>query len=173
MRLPGAAHQLQRPRNPPHRGIEFESPAYLRDIFFTISSPDGTKPDRMTFREQFWKVWDERKYQLPEETDRCYMFELVTRNNRVVCKYDDDIIYCHGTRYMVTFEVHLNHFWRSLCNLAKPRWVTTQNILLSGGTPRFLCGQVWEVADSNLRHYDDGRGVGCRQSPTLCKQRDL
>jgi hypothetical protein len=40
----------------------------------TEDSPDGTKPDRMTFRELFWKVWDERKYQLPEETDGCFFF---------------------------------------------------------------------------------------------------
>ncbi len=39
-----------------------------------------------SFAELFWKVWNEQGYQLPQETDCCFMFELMTRYNRIVVR---------------------------------------------------------------------------------------
>ncbi len=51
-----------------------------------------------SFAELFWKVWQELGYQLPEETDQCFMFELITPYNRIVVQPKNNHIVLHGVR---------------------------------------------------------------------------
>jgi len=51
-----------------------------------------------SFAELFWKVWQELGYQLPVETDYCFIFELMTPYNRIVVQQTINQIVFHGIR---------------------------------------------------------------------------
>ncbi|CBN54848.1 MULTISPECIES: T4 RnlA family RNA ligase [Kamptonema] len=55
-----------------------------------------------TFAELFWKVWNELGYQLPQETEQCFIFELMTPYNRIVVQQKDNQIILHGVRNIQT-----------------------------------------------------------------------
>lgn len=61
----------------------------------------GTKT---TFRELFWRVWQEMKYQRPTDTNTCYMFELMTPFNRIVVRHQENKIILHGARRLTDFK---------------------------------------------------------------------
>jgi RNA ligase len=56
----------------------------------------------MSFAQLFWSVWTERGYQLPEATDCCFMFELMTKYNRVVVVQPTNQLVLHGVRHLQT-----------------------------------------------------------------------
>lgn len=58
----------------------------------------------ITFKDLFWKVWNELGYKLPTIVNMCYVFELCTPYNRVVVPYKDNRIVLHGTRELVTMQ---------------------------------------------------------------------
>lgn len=51
-----------------------------------------------TFRELFWKVWNDSGYSLPLDKDKCYAFELCTPYNRIVVRHKASRIVLHGAR---------------------------------------------------------------------------
>lgn len=53
---------------------------------------------KYSFGQLFWRVWQELDYQLPAETDCCFMFELMTPYNRVVVRHDRNKLVLHGVR---------------------------------------------------------------------------
>lgn len=55
-----------------------------------------------SFAELFWKVWQELGYLLPQETDYCFIFELMTPYNRIVVKQSGNQIILHGVRHRKT-----------------------------------------------------------------------
>lgn len=57
-----------------------------------------------TFSELFWKVWNQLDYQLPTDTDCCYMFEMMTPHNRVVVRHPMSRIVLHGGRCLSDFR---------------------------------------------------------------------
>ena len=58
-----------------------------------------------TFRELFWKVWDEVGYKIESlSPDYCYMFELMTPYNQVVVKIKENRLVLHGARDMITLQ---------------------------------------------------------------------
>lgn len=57
-----------------------------------------------TFAELFWKVWGELNYKLPEDTNKCYMFELMTPYNKIVVQHKVNRIVLHGARDMKTLK---------------------------------------------------------------------
>jgi hypothetical protein len=57
-----------------------------------------------TFKELFWKVWNELGCRLPDNTDCCYAFELCTKFNKVVIHHEKDCIILHGGRNLKTFK---------------------------------------------------------------------
>eukprot|EP01102_Stenamoeba_stenopodia_P018090 TRINITY_DN6593_c0_g1_i1.p1 TRINITY_DN6593_c0_g1~~TRINITY_DN6593_c0_g1_i1.p1 ORF type:complete len:375 (+),score=62.11 TRINITY_DN6593_c0_g1_i1:223-1347(+) len=81
----------------------------------TSGTPDAAGPIRSfhghntgdrqttTFAEDFWRIWNSLGYRLPEETDKCFMFEMVSYSNRIVCFYAEEGIYIHGCRDLKTF----------------------------------------------------------------------
>jgi hypothetical protein len=52
----------------------------------------------ISFKDLFWKVWNELGYKFPETTNICYAFELCTPYNRVVVPYKKNRIVLHGAR---------------------------------------------------------------------------
>ncbi len=59
-----------------------------------------------TFKDLFWTIWQDCGYYLPKLhlTDYCFMFEMVSKYNRIICRYDSAKIVLHGVRNRVTFQ---------------------------------------------------------------------
>lgn len=57
-----------------------------------------------TFKELFWNIWNELGYPLPTLPDHCFMFELISKYNRIICKYDASRIVLHGVRDLMTLQ---------------------------------------------------------------------
>lgn len=72
--------------------------------------PDAAGPVHTfqgTFRDLFWRVWDQLGYHTPNITecrDLCFMFELMTPHNRVIVPQHDHRLVLHGIRNRVTGE---------------------------------------------------------------------
>lgn len=67
----------------------------------TSGSPDasGNVNDfGFSFNDLFWQVWQEKQYQLPTDTSKCYMFELMTPYNRIVVQHSKNNLLLHGVR---------------------------------------------------------------------------
>jgi RNA ligase len=56
----------------------------------------------MSFAQLFWSVWSELGYQLPEDPNCCFMFELTTKYNRVVVVQPTNQLILHGVRNIQT-----------------------------------------------------------------------
>lgn len=54
-----------------------------------------------TFSDLFWETWDKLGYKLPYFKSICFMFELCTLENKVVCVYKEPRIVLHGARNTV------------------------------------------------------------------------
>jgi len=64
-----------------------------------------------SFRELFWQIWSELNYELPKNTDLCFMFELCTKFNRIVVKQNKNNLILHGIRNVETLkELHLDSY---------------------------------------------------------------
>jgi len=57
-----------------------------------------------TLGELFWGTWKSLGYGLPDDPTHCFMFELMTPHNRVVCRYDEPRLVLHGVRSLDTFQ---------------------------------------------------------------------
>lgn len=68
----------------------------------TNGSPDagGDLPHNRnkTFKQMFWQTFTEMGYKLPEDTGMCFMFELMTPENRVVIPHKTNKLVLHGAR---------------------------------------------------------------------------
>jgi hypothetical protein len=58
----------------------------------------------LTFKDLFWKVFNELGYKLPERTDCCYSFELISPLNCLVVKYNTSRLVLHGVRNLTTLQ---------------------------------------------------------------------
>ena len=64
-----------------------------------------------SFAELFWQVWQELNYELPKNTDLCFMYELCTKFNRIVVRQHANNLILHGIRNIKTLkEVHLDDY---------------------------------------------------------------
>ncbi len=57
-----------------------------------------------TFGELFWELWASLKYEIPDDPNYCFMFEMMTPYNRIVCQYDRPRIVLHGVRNLQNFK---------------------------------------------------------------------
>ena len=55
-----------------------------------------------SFRDLFWEVWAALEYQLPDDRDFCYMFELCSPRHPIICQIREERIVLHGARHMGT-----------------------------------------------------------------------
>jgi hypothetical protein len=60
----------------------------------------------MTFADLFWRTWDGLGYRRPPPDDagRCFMFELMTPQNRVIVSHERPRIVLHGARDLGTMR---------------------------------------------------------------------
>lgn len=84
---------------------------YFYDGIWMVASsglPDASGQvygEGITFKKLFWRTWNELDYETPMTRGRelyCYMFELMTPQNRVVIPYKTPRIVLHGARNMST-----------------------------------------------------------------------
>lgn len=72
----------------------------MPDASGEVSIMLGTK----SFADLFWDTWQLSNYTLPKSNQHCYMFEMMTKYNRIVCVYDAPRIVLHGVRNLVTMQ---------------------------------------------------------------------
>ena len=58
----------------------------------------------ITFKNLFWKTWNELNYQLPKDITRCYIFELCCKENRIVVPHKTSRIVLLGTRDLISMQ---------------------------------------------------------------------
>jgi hypothetical protein len=81
-----------------------------------------------SFADYFWEVWTSLAYQMPKETNLCFMFEMCTPHNRIVVRYDEFRLDLIGIRDMFTLkELVPDMTWRSKYN-----WNVASPLLLLG-----------------------------------------
>ena len=71
---------------------------------------------KITFGQLFWQVWQELDYQLPTETNYCFMFELMTPYNRIVVRHDCNQLVLHGVRDRVSLQEADPQVWADKYN---------------------------------------------------------
>ncbi|KAL0490078.1 bifunctional polynucleotide kinase/RNA ligase [Acrasis kona] len=54
------------------------------------------------FCDLFWDIWKNLGYTLPVDTNKCYMFEMVTHRHVILCRPEQEEIILHGVRDMRT-----------------------------------------------------------------------
>ncbi len=57
-----------------------------------------------TIGELFWRVWHEKGYHMPLQTDWCYIFELTSPHTQVVVPYEADNLTLIGAKNRVTWQ---------------------------------------------------------------------
>jgi RNA ligase len=67
-----------------------------------------------SFADLFWRVWQELRYQLPADTEHCFMFELVTKYNRVVVQPKLNQLILHGVRHVPSRQESDPQIWTEL-----------------------------------------------------------
>jgi hypothetical protein len=67
-----------------------------------------------SFADLFWRVWQELGYQLPKDTKHCFMFELVTKYNRVVVQPKLNQLILHGVRHVPSRQESDPQVWTEL-----------------------------------------------------------
>jgi hypothetical protein len=69
-------------------------------------TPDasGSMPGSPSFADIFWQLWGKMKYKLPTDTNKCYMFEMFARKQRIVVPVNSEMIYLHGVRDLQTLQ---------------------------------------------------------------------
>jgi len=87
---------------------------YYYDGQWWVSSSGAASADgfldsaKMKFSDLFWDIWHKKlKYQLPTDTSKCYMFEMVTQRHIILVRPSDEQperIILHGVRKMTTLE---------------------------------------------------------------------
>lgn len=76
-------------------------------IVATKGTPDagGSVGDwGFTFKDLFWRIWNELGYKMPNDTNVCYAFELCSKFNRVVVRHQKERIILHGARNISTLQ---------------------------------------------------------------------
>lgn len=58
----------------------------------------------LTFAKLFWEVWHQKHYSTPWNLNYCFMFELCTPYNRIVCKYPEPKLTLIGVKSTSGYE---------------------------------------------------------------------
>lgn len=64
-----------------------------------------------TFADLFWRVWHELNYQLPNDKEYCFSFELLTPYNRIIVQQNNNDLILHGVRNLQTLQEENPKFW--------------------------------------------------------------
>ncbi len=69
----------------------------------TLDSKNQNKTP-FTFSDLFWQVWKDLKYELPQDTTKCYIFEITTPYNQIIVPQTNSNITLHGIRCLKTLK---------------------------------------------------------------------
>ncbi len=83
---------------------------------------------KYSFEQLFWRVWQELNYQLPTETEYCFMFELMTPYNRVVVRQNSNKLVLHGIRHRSTLVEADPQLWSEKYNWQVVKTYPTQTL---------------------------------------------
>jgi hypothetical protein len=90
---------------------------YFYDRKWHVASsgtPDGSGDIRdcdFNLAQLFWRVWTALDYQLPTDTEHCYIFELMTESNQIIVIHDRDRLVLHGARNIKTLTESAPQIW--------------------------------------------------------------
>jgi hypothetical protein len=76
------------------------------------SRPDASGfvgEEQFTFEELFWQIWREQNYCLPDDTNYCYSFEMMSPFNRVIVEQNRNRLVLHGVRNIKSLEEEHSH----------------------------------------------------------------
>ena len=80
----------------------------------TSGTPDASGQvgdTEFTFAELFWKVFEEKQYGLPIGLeDRCFVFELMTKHNKVIVRHEENDLKLIGVRFVTGPEINIYDF---------------------------------------------------------------
>jgi hypothetical protein len=96
-----------------------------------------------TFAELFWQVWNELKYNLPQETRQCFIFELMTPYNRIVVQQRKNHLVLHGVRNLDTLIESEPNLWAN-----KYGWELVKSYALTSWTEVIKAAEKLEPMDS-------------------------
>lgn len=71
---------------------------------------------KYSFKYLFWQVWQQLGYQLPEDTEYCFMFELMTPYNKIVVRQLENKLVLHGVRNINTLQEDNLFVWGNKYN---------------------------------------------------------
>lgn len=132
---------------------------YYRDRWLVQTSgrADGSsdvKGYELTFKDLFWQVWQQLGYQLPQEFDRCFMFELTTPFNRIIVPQKDSLLVLHGVRNLSNLKEESPEIWAEKYNWKVVKTFEFQDIdfvLEKAKNLSILEGEGFVIKDANFR----------------------
>lgn len=69
----------------------------------TITVGDGeSQQQRIAIADRFWRLFKDLNYQLPDDKEKCYMFEMVLKDSPVIMHYPEDRLIFLAARHMTT-----------------------------------------------------------------------
>lgn len=122
----------------------------------TSGTPDANAPvnkENLLFVDLFWSVWKELEYSMPINSNVCYMFELMTKENRIVVPHAKNRLVLHGARDMQTLKelkpqfIAANHGWE--CVKAFPLR-TLEDVLVASKLLNPMECEGYVVCDTNF-----------------------
>jgi len=73
----------------------------------STSVPDATgvmQKDGLRFCDVFWDIWKKSGYSLPDDHNKCYMFEMLSSKNPIVVRPKKDALILHGCRDLTSLQ---------------------------------------------------------------------
>ncbi|KAL6052884.1 RNA ligase, variant 2 [Balamuthia mandrillaris] len=89
-----------------HAGRWHVASSSVPDARGAVFRDRGSCGERKAFRTLFWEIWEGSGYRLPEGRDEecCYMFELFSKENRIVVQPRMEALYLTGVRDLRTLQ---------------------------------------------------------------------
>lgn len=109
---------------------------------------------KYSFAQLFWRVWQELDYQLPTETEYCFMFELMTPYNRIVVRQNQNSLVLHGVRDRHTFKEADPQVWGKRYNwqiVQSYPWQTLEEIIALSNQLDPMESEGYIVCDANFK----------------------
>jgi hypothetical protein len=81
-----------------------------------MADASGNVIPNLSFRELFWKIWDELGYSLPPVQPYCFSFEMLSLVNRIIVSHSKANLILHGVRNLETLQEEAPHMWATKYN---------------------------------------------------------
>lgn len=112
----------------------------------------------LTYRELFWKTWDQLGYVLPPSPDELgatytFSFELMTPHNRVVVRHINSRLVLHGVRNLFTLQEEPSEHWAKKLHYeaVKTHALTREGLREAARAISPMDGEGFVVRDSHFQ----------------------